>query len=138
MGDYRWWCCTVYCASPREYCCPPPMSNCAARCGGMNAARRFSYGCDAVKGILGNLLAKVYESLLHSRLGKVGGSGRIKFTSGYLVCTWSNHVNLRIGLVLGQRLMTFHEFMSTGVRTSWGIEKWPQSVRARVCACVRA
>ena len=91
----------------------------------MNAAGRFScLCCDAVKGILGDMRWEVGESHLQSRLGKVGGSGRIESTSGDLVSTWSD-ANLRIGFRLGQLLMTYYKFMRTQVGTSTGIEKRP-------------
>ena len=98
----------------------------APGCVGMNAARRFScLCCAAVKGIVGNFVWKVCSSQVQSRLGKVGGSGRIKFTSGDLVSTWSD-VNLSIEFVLWQLLMTYHKFVRTWVGTSTGIDKRPK------------
>ena len=95
----------------------------APGCVGMNAARRFScLCCAAVKGIVGNFVWKVCSSQVQSRLGKVGGSGRIKFTSGDLVSTWSD-VNLSIEFVLWQLLMTYHKFVRTWVGTRTGIDK---------------
>ena len=82
--------------------------------------------CDAPQGILGNLTRKVRTSHLRCILAKVGGSGRREFTSGDLVPTWSD-VNLRIGFVLWQRLMTCHKNARTQEQASPHIEKRPQS-----------
>ena len=78
----------------------------------------FLLSCDAPKGILGNLPRKVHTSQLRCILAKVGGSGWSKLTSGDLVPTWSD-VNLRIGFVLWQRLMTCHKNASTGKSAYW-------------------
>ena len=90
-----------------------------------------------MKSILGNSLSEVHTSHVRCILGKVGGSGRIEFTSGDLVSTWSD-ANLRIGFILGLRLMTYHKFTRTQVQASLRIEKRPMFSSSSVCACVCA